>query len=426
MKTLPNHGRVDCTECYPSGHVTFGETIYAEGQWRITANPLAWGNPKAEVIVLGFSKGPTQAGALAHALHNDIAYKGRRHNMGKILAHVGLLTVAQEEDHAEKMTKEITSEAGRFHFGSLIRCTVERYEDKTDAWKGSGGGMLDLFLSTSFGKQVARNCTSKFLSQLPAETRLIVMFGLGSRLNYVKASFALFQAVRAGEWQWLSEIAYTDGKVTVVHVEHFASQGALIPHWMGKEEHARGKYGRLAQEAVAKALGKAQTCKSRDAVIPKVITANLAAVDPGPKNLNPVKGAELTNETNPSGREGEFSVVRAAILRSGYRAMKDTVKLAEFCSPSDKTIYVLKSSTTLNHISLMVHPGLHVELLSCLNGAGSISSEHRYHSGMSQFPARINNGKTEITYGWKISIETLGDMESFLQAFDALPDSVNL
>jgi hypothetical protein len=50
----------------------------SEGTWRITSNPLAWGNAEPDIVVLGFSKGPTQVGALASAPHNAIAYKGSR------------------------------------------------------------------------------------------------------------------------------------------------------------------------------------------------------------------------------------------------------------------------------------------------------------------------------------------------------------
>jgi hypothetical protein len=41
----------------------------------------------------------------------------------------------------------------------------------------------------------------------------------------------------------------------VVHVEHFASQGALIPNWLGERDHPRAEYGRLAREATDQALG---------------------------------------------------------------------------------------------------------------------------------------------------------------------------
>ncbi len=249
MGNLPAHGRVACDRCFSSCKpIEFDKTRRTENNWRITANPLAWGSNDPEVIILGFSKGPTQAGALASTPHDEIAYKGSRTNVGKILRHVGLLPRCDDEDLGQTVSRLIAQSTGRLHFGSLIRCTVE--QNNGGAWKGSGGGMLDKFAATAFGKEVTLNCISRFLGTLPSRTKLIVMFGMGSKLNYVHASFELFKKARGGDWKMLNEVAYTDGIITVVHVEHFASQGPLIPQWLGEKNHIRSQYGIMAAEAV--------------------------------------------------------------------------------------------------------------------------------------------------------------------------------
>lgn len=253
MSTLPTHGRINCTACHSCESVNFDSTKTGDNDWRITANPLAWGNPNAEVVILGFSKGPTQAGALANTPHDDIAYKGSRLNVGKILAHVGLIPQQDDDGLRRTIDMEIANQSGRFHFGSLIRCTVERFDHKSSSWKGTGGGMLDKFVETGFGQNIARQCTTKFLSNLPDRTKLIVMFGMGTNQNYVREAFKLFKRARPGHWKWVNKVAYTDGKITVVHVEHFASQGALIPNWLGKNNHPRSQLGSLAQSAVCTA-----------------------------------------------------------------------------------------------------------------------------------------------------------------------------
>lgn len=250
---LPAHGRIDCTICH-RGPVEFGRTQRTEGDWRITANPLAWGNPRAEIIVLGFSKGPTQAGALSAALHNEIAYKGGRQQVGKILAHVGLIPKMDPADLKRRVDDLIADETGRFHFGSLIRCTVERYDRKHVAWKGSGGGMLQQFVATTFGSEIAGRCATRFIGNLPSETKLAIMFGLGTKCGYVAESRKLFQSARPGAWRSVNQVAYTDGRVTIVHVEHFKSQGALIPQWLGERQHPRALLGILARQAVSAAL----------------------------------------------------------------------------------------------------------------------------------------------------------------------------
>ena len=252
---LPKHGRINCKNCYSKCEIKFDVTKEEHDGWRISANPLAWGSQKPKVVVLGFSKGPTQVGALNSAKHNDIAYKGSRLNVGKIMSHVGLIPKLDDNEQLKReVDKLIANETGDFHFGSLIRCTVQRFDLKDKKWKGSGGGMLDKFVATNFGHSIAKNCTREFLSDLPTETKLVLMFGLGTKQNYVRESFELFKNARSGDWSWINDVAYTDGRITVVHVEHFASQGAFIPNWLGINDHARSNFGILAQQAVTKAL----------------------------------------------------------------------------------------------------------------------------------------------------------------------------
>lgn len=117
--------------------------------------------------------------------------------------------------------------------------------------------MLDRFVATSFGSNVARNCATKFLADLPEATRLIVMFGMGTKQNYVHHARALLSEVRGSQMRVVNEVAYEDDRITVVHVEHFASQGDLIPQWLGEgkyQGHARAEYGKLARCAVNHAL----------------------------------------------------------------------------------------------------------------------------------------------------------------------------
>jgi hypothetical protein len=251
MTHLPNHGRIDCTNCFNEEPVLFDQTQKSDGSWRITANPLAWGNTAAEIVVLGFSKGPTQAGALASTPHDQIAYKGSRLNVGKILAHIGLMEKTEDSVLKHTVDDAIANRNGRFHFGSFIKCTVERRDPETGKWKGSGGGMLDKFVATPFGQSIAQTCATKFLGTLPESTKLVVMFGLGTKQNYVHEAFKLFEAARPGRWHWVNEVSYSDSIITVVHVEHFASQGALIPNWLGINKHERSRFGVLAKEAVA-------------------------------------------------------------------------------------------------------------------------------------------------------------------------------
>jgi hypothetical protein len=254
MSSLPEHGRVACAICHRGQTYRFDATRTEENGWRITANALAWGNHSPEIVVLGFSKGPTQAGALATHPHDEIPFRGGRTNLAKILHYVGLL----DAPDSRLVDGAIANRDDRFHFGSLIRCTVERFDkNETEAskqWKGTGGGMLDKFVGQQFGRTILTNCSTRFLGHLPARTRLIVMLGLGTGGNYVVACRHAFAKARPGDWRKINEVTYTDDKVVVVHTEHFAAQGALLPNWLSGTIHERGRLGLLAREGVKVAL----------------------------------------------------------------------------------------------------------------------------------------------------------------------------
>ncbi|MGP3726377.1 hypothetical protein [Cereibacter sphaeroides] len=134
-----------------------------------------------------------------------------------------------------------------------MRCTVERHDPKK-GWVGSGG-MIDRFMDSPFGSGIATRCATRFLGNLPAETRLVVMFGLGARQGYVSAARKVIEAARPGPWRRINDVAYGDGRVTVVHVEHFAAQGALIPQWLGERDHPRAALGLQARDSVRAATG---------------------------------------------------------------------------------------------------------------------------------------------------------------------------
>lgn len=257
MSCLPPSGRINCTLCH-AAPVEFNRTRMVSDGWRITANPLAWGNSRPEVLILGFSKGPNAVDALGKKPHDQIPYAGQRANVGKILAHCKLIRGNSPSDIRGAVDRAIEDQAGRFGWGSLVRCTVERYDGTV--WKGSGGGMLDKFMATPFGQRVTKNCATQYLGDLPLETKLVVLFGLGTKLGYVTAARkVLAQARPSASWRAFNDVAYTDGRVMFVHVEHFAAQGSLIPDWLGIPDKlgrvsARARWGQQAQAAIGAAL----------------------------------------------------------------------------------------------------------------------------------------------------------------------------
>lgn len=251
LSSLPRHGRVACSKCHEGEPCVFDRTVTERDGWRIKSNPMAWGSERPVVVVLGFSKGPSQSGSLAATPHDTVPFRGGRTQLSRILHHVGLLRAPD----ARLLDAAITDRSGLYHFGSLVRCTVERWDGRKGKWTATGGGMLDRFVATRFGHDVATTCSSEFLGHLPGSVRVVVMLGLGTDLGYVAACRTLWERTRPGAWRSMNDIAYTDGAVTVVHTEHFRSQERLLPDWLSGQEEGRGRYGLMARRAVALGLG---------------------------------------------------------------------------------------------------------------------------------------------------------------------------
>ena len=248
MSCLPQQGCVVCVSCHlqVATRIYGGEYFDAElfecelksealtdGDWSLNAGTSTWGNPNAECLLLTFTN-------RSQHWEPSTAFEGSSTAVAKILTHLG--PIATGED----INKLISDQTGRFHVGSLIRCSL--------AYRGTEAGcrVLDKFVDTPFGKEVTGRCTTKFLRDLPTATRLVILFGLGTRGNYVTAAREVIERARPGDWETINEVAYSDGKVTFVHVEHFATKGSLLQQWLGEYKHERAKYGAMARDAVAK------------------------------------------------------------------------------------------------------------------------------------------------------------------------------
>lgn len=146
--------------------------------------------------------------------------------------------------------------------------------------------------------------------------------------------------------------------------------------------------------------------------------ASVAAMPPTTAPSEKLKPATLASRNWAAPTNSEVDTILGEVERAGYLLTRTTAKLSEFQSPSGQTIYVVKTTSRLNNINLMVHPSHMPDVLRRMDGVNSVSNEHRFHSNMTGFPRRINKGKTKTAYGWQLSIETLADLSRFLTAFD--------
>lgn len=115
MATLPVHGRIDCAACFLDPISGFNRSHRTNGVFRLTHNPLAWGNLRAKIVVLGFSKGPNALEAVDREPHDRVAYAKQRKNVGKILRHLRLIPNIHDEDLRAYVDRLIADQSGRFH-----------------------------------------------------------------------------------------------------------------------------------------------------------------------------------------------------------------------------------------------------------------------------------------------------------------------
>lgn len=110
---------------------------------------------------------------------------------------------------------------------------------------------------------------------------------------------------------------------------------------------------------------------------------------------------------------------------AGYRMTRETVKLAEFASPTGHILYIEKVRVSLNQIRCCVHPEHARESLLRMDGVTTVSEAHRFHSNMTRFPKRLHGGKTPTACGWQVKVDTLLGLHRFLTAFANSPACIS-
>ncbi len=235
---LPAHGPIACRRCFD----TDGESE-DRGDWRIVNDPGAWGSAVPQVLVLGFSKGFTQAGAARSGRFEDVPFKGMRPRLTEVLRMLELIGPADAVDRRMAPGEE------RLAFGSLVRCSLSRYEAKTRRHECTGPIMAKAFREAE-ASPILRRCAETYLVGLPASVRLVLMLGTGDA--YVEGCRRLVRSLRGGVFRDLNEIAYRSGDVTWVHASHPSRLNGHHPAWMAADPTTKqGRKRLMAASTVA-------------------------------------------------------------------------------------------------------------------------------------------------------------------------------
>jgi predicted MPP superfamily phosphohydrolase len=206
------------------------DTYSPNPKWKIINDPGAWGAREPQYLVLGFSKGATQSGMYDKGRFEDVAFAGMRKRLTHALRLMNVIGQHEEVDD------KISDPHSNFAFGSLIRCSVSRIDEKASAAKG-----IDVFACTgplitkSFTEipQIISACSKKYLSNLPASVKTVFMLGNGDA--YVENCQQLLKSLFRSDFRKINSMAvHADGR-RWVHLAHPSGLNGHFKTWANED-----------------------------------------------------------------------------------------------------------------------------------------------------------------------------------------------
>jgi hypothetical protein len=99
---------------------------------------------------------------------------------------------------------------------------------------------------------------------------------------------------------------------------------------------------------------------------------------------------------------------------------KPNKKFKKFENSKKVAIYLISENFKENNVKMYIHPEVNRSQVLLFEGVEKIGEKWNFHSNMTAFPKRLNNGKKEITYGWQVTCGSLYDLEKFLIAYGGM------
>jgi hypothetical protein len=237
---LPSHGRISCNACFEGA----SSTSQPHAKWRMTNDPGGWGSSTPTYLVLGFSKGSTQANAYANGRFEDVAFAGMRSRMTRSLRHFEWLKTSETADQM------IADPNGRFAFGSLIRCSVARL-DAVAAKKGdvrySCTGPL---INKSFEEipTIISTCSRRFLVDLPPTLKIVIFLGNGDK--YVDGCQEVVRTLYPQSFRRINPMAVSADNRLWLHLSHPSGLNGHFETWLSGDIESGGRKRLWVEEAV--------------------------------------------------------------------------------------------------------------------------------------------------------------------------------
>lgn len=226
--TLHSHGRIACTACFPAGSTDFAP----HPKWTMRNDPGAWGSANPTILVLGFSKGATQKDIYDTGTFDDIAFGGQetRANLTNILRTARL--IGQYQTAADLIR---SSELG-FAFGSLVRCSCARIDEKESKERGkavyrtSGALILKSFKEIP---RVIETCSRRYIANLPASLRLLCFLGVTD--GYIKQCRQLVRGLYPDGFEDIDDVSYKTSRFMCVHLTHPSKGNGTVDAWLNTD-----------------------------------------------------------------------------------------------------------------------------------------------------------------------------------------------
>ena len=244
------HGPHGCSACHTG---CTRVTRSPDQRWQLEATQGYWGSSAPHTLVLGFSMGEKQASRYRQGDFNAAGFAGdeMRSHIRQTLQALGLW------DGQQTMAAAV-SEAGRgYGFASLARCSFSMRDDKSGNYHTSGP-LVPKAPHEAWSRDVMARCISRYLTQMPATVRRVVLFGTTDR--YVTGVQAIMRSVFP-DYRQVNEVAFTAAGRVWVFVVH-PSRPERVAEWLTAAPSTKaGRKRVLAVDAMARFNGPAPAVK---------------------------------------------------------------------------------------------------------------------------------------------------------------------
>lgn len=235
--TFPIHGKIKCRACFSGTAQTRDEN-----QWRITNDPGAWGSSDPKYLVLGFSKGFTQADAYMTDHFDKVAFAKFRPRLKSVLVRLGLLSEGADIDSL------MTSQEQDWAFGSLVRCSLCRKDSKSGSWAATGPLIKKSFVEQPAATYIS-TCAERYLGQFSEQLRIGIL--LGNDDKYIDGLKSVFRKLHPNSFADINAMAFRAGGVIWVNVAHPSGSNGHLQSWLdANKDTKQGKKARQAIEAI--------------------------------------------------------------------------------------------------------------------------------------------------------------------------------